>query len=95
MKYLKISLWPESDEDVDVILDHMRTTIDREPIVDEQGDSYVEIFSDEELLREAFCLGAAFQRCEAETGIECPFVVEVLELDEPPIDVGPVASQLN
>lgn len=86
-RYLKMEILADSDEDLKTIIDALRTTIvDREPIIDENGDSYIEV-TDTELMRESFCLGACFIEIEKEHGIECPFLVEVVELDEAPVGI--------
>ena len=87
-RYLKLEIWPEHDYEVDIILDGLRTTIEREPIVTDDGASYTEILSDEELMMESFCLGAAYRNIEEEHGIEMPFTIEILELSESPVDTA-------
>lgn len=87
MRYLKIQLFPEDDDSLNAILDGMRSTVDREPIVDENGVTFIEILSDTELMAESFCLGMCYSELE-EDGIADPFSVEVVELDVEPIDIG-------
>jgi hypothetical protein len=91
MRYLKTVIMPEEKEDIDPIIDGLRTTIDREPIIDEEGDAYIEILSDEELMLEAFCLGCCYERLTAE-GFDDPFMIEIVELDEPPKDMEDTPS---
>lgn len=55
-RYLKTEFFPKDDEEKAVILFALRTTIDREPIIDDEGCLYVEILSDKELVEEIFCL---------------------------------------
>lgn len=88
MKFLKIIIQFNDEDELDTILSEMRTTIndEREPIVDENGVTYVEIRTDDELMAESFCLGMVFQDLE-ENGIENPFFVEVVELETPPIGI--------
>lgn len=86
-KYLKLVLTPDSEEDLETIIDNLRTTLDREQIIDAEGDTYIEIQNDVELAQESFCLGMVFAELE-EDGIASPFFVEVVELEVEPVDVG-------
>lgn len=85
-RYLKLEIWPECEDDINDILDGLRTTIDREPIIDQDGNAYTEILNDEELMRESFCLGVVYREIEDNTGIEMPFTIEIIELSEPPTE---------
>jgi hypothetical protein len=87
MRFLKITLNPTDIRDLDAIINGLRTTIEREPIVDAEGDTYVQLYSDAELMEESFCLGLCFAELE-EQGIDDPFFIEVIELEQEPVDVG-------
>jgi hypothetical protein len=83
MRYLTVDIFFETDDELDQIVNGLRTTIEREPIVAENGISYTLIENDEELMNESFCLGLCYMELEQQ-GIEYPFEIGVVELDEPP-----------
>ncbi len=70
---LIITLNPSSDEEVDIILDGMRTTLDDEGIITEDGDQIFNGLDLNELTAEIFCLGTCYERISEENGIDHPF----------------------
>jgi hypothetical protein len=85
MQFLKVTLNPGSEEELNAILDGMRSTLSCEPIVDANSDTFLQINTPQELLEESFCLGMCFAEIE-DAGVENPFYFELVELDEPPIN---------
>ncbi len=86
-RYIKMEFYGENDEDLEIILGYMRTTLpDNASIVTEEGDYFIEILSDQELLNESLLLGRIFATIELQAGIENPFDVEVVELAEAPVE---------
>lgn len=69
---LTVSILPSSDEEIDIILDGMRTTLD-EPEITDEGVEIHRGLTLEELTSEIFCLGACYQSIESETDIVHPF----------------------
>lgn len=70
---LIIELMPSNDEELDIILDGMRTTLDKEPTYADTGEAIYYSLTLEELVSEIFCLGTVFSDIEREHDIVCPF----------------------
>jgi hypothetical protein len=91
MRFLKVTLNPESSDDLDAIVDGLRTTIDRELIVDSVGATFIEILNDTELMEECLCLGICYGELEAD-GMQDPFDVELCIMEVPPTSAVNVMS---
>lgn len=91
MRFLKVTLNNTSSDRLDAIVDGMRTTIDRELIVDSVGATYIELLNDTEFMEECLCLGICYAELEAD-GIDDPFDVEVCNMEVPPTMVVDVMS---
>lgn len=70
---LIIELLPDDEDQIDDIINGMRTTIDREPEFDDNGNLYYENLSLEEICAEVFCLGICYREIENSLGMEVPF----------------------
>jgi len=85
MKFLKIAFHADTEESLDSILEYMKTTLDRNEIVTEDGFTYIEILTDAELVDELICLGGCLLELDND-GYEDAFFVEIVELDVAPVD---------
>lgn len=94
-KYLRLVLTPATPDDADVIIENLRTTLDEEPIIDHEGDIWLHVQSDHELMMESFCLGMLYSELE-DDGLEDPFFLDVVDRDDVPSDiVTTMPSMLN
>lgn len=74
---LRLTLCTYSDKDLETVLDELRTTLDEEPYIDDEGVSIYYSLTLAELTAEIFCLGCTYSRLEENHGIEHPFDYEV------------------
>lgn len=86
MKYLKLTFFPKTQKEMDIIADNLLTSLDRDPVITENGDCFIEVFNDTEMIHEAFVLGIAFRDLETIYNMQETFMIEVVELDVAPID---------
>jgi hypothetical protein len=84
VRFIRIFIMPESEDDVDPIIDGLRTTLPEDrTTIDEEGYTYTRVETDQELMDECICLGIAFAVLEEE-GYDCPFDVDLIESDTIP-----------
>jgi len=70
---LQVSLNYLDEDELNLILDGLRTTISEEPDVLPNGDAYYPYLTIEQLTEEIFCLGICYREIELEHEIEHPF----------------------
>lgn len=70
---LTVELSPDDEDQIDDIINGLRTTIDQEPEFNDDGNFYYENLSLEEVCNEVFCLGACYQEIEDALEMEIPF----------------------
>ncbi len=74
---LVIDIIGNTEEESEVIIDNMRTTLDIEPTVLDTGEVVYYSLTLDELVSEIFCLGIAFSNIERDYDIICPFYYRV------------------
>lgn len=89
MKFLKVQITLQSKQIFDTVVDHLQTSVDTEEgddrtIVSAIGELHIEVRNDEEIFRESFTLGKVHEEVQLNFGIQHPFSIELVELDEKP-----------
>jgi hypothetical protein len=88
MKYLKITINPPNVEARQQILEELRTTTDNAPFVgDNDGNLYLSVNDDNELIAEVFSLGMTAQALFT-IGIDDPFDFEIVARKTLPPEVA-------
>jgi hypothetical protein len=89
-RFLKITILPDdveglaSAEDLNDVIDGIRTTLpDGRDFLDGDGNLFILIESDQELMDESICLGTCYAQLR-EDGYEEPFGIELVVQDEMP-----------
>jgi len=83
MNYIKLEINKVARYDLDVIVDHLKTTLDEDPIVDYFGDVWLHCKTQKDLVSEAFCLGTVYNELEEKFDIASPFILSYHELENP------------
>ncbi len=88
MKYLKITINPTNAEVRAQIVEELRTTTDNAPFVDDaDGNLYLSLNDDNELIAEVFSLGMSAQALFS-IGIDNPFDFELVTRKVLPAEVA-------